>query len=271
MNWYDQAQVIVNGSGIMANSVSISSKNSVEGIKSLGVYGAVNQVPKGPLETNISCDYILEIGNEPNYNELQYLKTIPDTNSYSPLKVEICGVTGYCYMDRYGVRVRQNSPTTVSVSYRAFEELEGVPSTEVTGVFDQSEARNVSHSWSTFILPEASDDAIFSDFSYDAQLSWRPIYRLGSRYPSQVQLGGIKETMAITRNLYKPITFSGESSERYYAFTSGIQLNGLEAIYGNSTDNITFAITGVPVVNSEYSLSSPNYSAVTSRIEKYYQ
>lgn len=268
-NWYDNSQFIVNATGILAESVSLSLKNSIEDAKAIGNYGAI-QTPKGPVLGNITCDYYLEVGNEPNYQTIQGLKE-SIFNDYPPLQLEICGITGAAYINRYTIRVSPNNITRASVSYVSYDQWSGINNTAVTGVFDQTRTSGLNHFWSTYLVPSESTDIIFSDFEYDCSIDWSPIFVLGGKTPFQMQLNGMREQMSITRNIFKTVTFDGEDASDYYDGITGIALSGLEAIYGTPTSGLVFNVSGVPVINSDMSLANRNYITVRSSIQKFYQ
>lgn len=269
-NWYDNAEVIVNGSGIMAESLSVSSRNSVEGVKALGFKGQVQYVARGPLQTNVAIDYFLEPANEPNFSQIGSLKSNLTSYNYPPMRIEICGITGSGWIERYTAKTTTNTPTKATVNYVIYDELSGRNSLQVTGIFDQSQLLRTAHGWSTFLIPNTATDTIFSEFEYNCSIDWKPIFGLGKKSPIQMQLGGINENLSITRNIFKPITYSGQPSYEYYDGFTGIVLSGLEASWGVGTSGITFNISGVPVINSDMSINTNNYITVKSSINKYY-
>ncbi len=268
-NFYDVADVVVNGSGIMAQSVSVSSRNSVEGLKALGRKGQFQYGARGPLETNISIDYYLEPGNEPNYARLTTWKTDTTNNHFLPIRLEIMGITGSGWIDKYTVKGVVNEPARASVSYVVYSEMVGVNTTGITGVYDQSQIEGIAHGWSTTLLPNTSRNTLYSEFEYECALEWKPLFILGQKAPAQMQLVGATEEMSIIRNVYKNITFSGQPSHEYYDIT-GIQMDGLAAYWGDSTTGINFNVSGVPVINSDFTLNTNGYLNVRSSIRKYY-
>ena len=269
-NWYDRSPVIIDSSGILAESISASSKNSVEGLRALGRKGIVGRSAQGPNQTSISVDYYLEPGNEPNYNRLQSWKEDLITNNYSPLKIEVMGITGSGWIDRYSVKSTINSPAKVSVSYTVYGEMSGVNSTGITVSLDQTQTSGIGHGWSTYLLPNNEVTELFSDFEYSCSLNWKPFFVLGNKTPIQMQLINATETMSLSRNSFLPITFSGQPANEFYNGITGLEINGLEAMWGNDTSKISFSISGAPVTTSDFSLSNNGYLVVKSSITKYF-
>jgi hypothetical protein len=230
----------------------------------------VNQVARGPIETSISVDYYVEPSNEPNYRRILSWIADTTTNNFTPLRIETCGITGSGWIERYSIKSQVNAPAKATVSYILYDEMAGTNTTAVTGIFDQTETSGLVHGWSTSLLPNNLSDVLYSNFEYNCNLDWKPMFVMGNKRPIQMQLVGATESMAITRNISIPITFSGQPSNEYYNGITGIKADVLQVIWGETSNPLLFNISGSPVLNSDLSLSDNGYLSVRSSINKYY-
>ena len=73
MIYFNDVEVTVNGTGILANSASISSRNQIQPVRVLGRKGIAFQAPAGPIQSDFSISYLPETNNEPNYNIVKAL------------------------------------------------------------------------------------------------------------------------------------------------------------------------------------------------------
>jgi len=208
---FDNCDVAINKSGILAQNASISTNNSIEAAYCLGYVRPINQLPFGPIQTTFNASYIPEISQEPNYAVVNKIKVMLNDSGYMGEKVELAGLThNYCYLDDYSLKVSTNNLVEAGVSYSTFWELCG-DLRQKSNRIDYINRGNVCHSWTTQIL--GSGDYLLRpvyDFNYDFKVSWQPIYIIGSKSPTEVKLLGAQESISFMMDIYRNISFTGE-------------------------------------------------------------
>src|SRR3990167_7544728 len=100
VKYFNDVDVTIGGTGILAESASLSSQNSIEPQFILGRRGNIDQSPAGPQKTTFNFNYLLEIDNEPGLTGIKNLKNLSNPNSGENVTIAIAGITGYnCYLD----------------------------------------------------------------------------------------------------------------------------------------------------------------------------
>jgi len=209
---FDNCDVAINHSGILALNASINTSNSVEAAYCLGYVRPVNQLPFGPIQTVFNASYIPEISQEPNYATVNKIKVMLNDSGYMGEKVELAGLThNYCYLTDYSLRVSPNNLVEASVSYATFWELCG-GLRQKSNRIDYINRGDLCHSWTTYILSSGdyTSKPIY-DFNYDFRVSWQPMYVIGSKTPTEVKLLNAQESITFVMDEYRNILFTGES------------------------------------------------------------
>jgi hypothetical protein len=218
MIFFNDVEVTVNGTGILANSASISSQNQIAPVRVLGIKGIAFQAPSGPIQSEFSISYTPETDNEPNYNIVKALQAYGGTggNQFQnkAVIVEVAGISGYCYLNSYSLSVKPNTPAEASVGFTAYKKVTGslrrkgdYPHTAVT--YNAQNSDRLAHGWTTYFTTEAETrtNQIY-DFSYEFSINWQTSHALKETAPYSVRLMSAAETINITRDIESDVVWS---------------------------------------------------------------
>lgn len=212
---FSNCEFSVDGSKILAQSASISQKNSITAISLVGYKNVTNnRIPIGPLTNSISVSYILETNNEPNY----YLsRALINYNNSSPTTLNIANVVATGYLESYSINVSENAPVTATANYLVFHEINcDVQEQSSTGYlgFNSLNSLGVAHYWSTRLYDQSlNSNGSVIGLSYNFKANWSPVYQIGNKTPSQVVLLGGEESFDISSEYNLNILYSGQSAE----------------------------------------------------------
>jgi hypothetical protein len=226
---FDNCDVTINGSGILATSASIASENSIESAYILGYKGPTNQIPNGPIKSVINYTYIPVISQEVNFGVSNKIKKMTDDSNYFGEKLELAGLTNdYCFLDNYNIKTTQNNIVEADSSYTTFWPLCGGLRNKTNNI-NYLNNGDIAHSWSTYIV-NSGDYNIkpIYNFNYNFRATWQPMYVVGQIYPVQVKLLSAQETISFDMDNYRNILFTGE--EIYNNI-----FNGNNVTFGNLT------------------------------------
>lgn len=217
---YDQIEVLINGSGVLAESAVLNTNNALEGIYCLGNKTIVNQNHNGPLKSTLNLNYLLEVNNEKSFSYISYLRTGFSNFSYDALTISVAGVTGTYNLDSYSINAAPNEPIMAKATYSSYYELTGNIQTKTSSTnYNLTNSSGVGHAYSLilfFILDSSSPaNTPTYDFSYDFRANWQPIYTLGQKYPNQIALNGCSENINITKDYYTNLGLSGVTLNEY--------------------------------------------------------
>jgi hypothetical protein len=247
IKYFDNTDVLINNSGVLASNASITSKNNIRPIQTIGRVGSSVNAPSGPIEHIIRMNYAVQLGHEPNYGIVTGLKVATDTTGYSPTILEVNGVTGFGFLNQYNLTIEPNNVTTASAEYVSYFNLSGDFRDQVYsgnyGDFDK-----VGHGWTTYLTQgqSYSESPVYS-LSYSFRADWEPVYTLGRKEPSQVLYLGGEETLSIEKDDYTHIKFSGEKSEDFFSSTTvtGLDMISLDVVGTSEYDVSANPNTGV--------------------------
>lgn len=213
MIYFDNCDMVINSSGILAESASINAENTLSPIYAVGKRGILNQSPAGNNPLSFRFNYIAEISHEPNFSTVDLIKNLIDDSSYEGVTLEIGGITGFnCYLESYTLKSVPNDLVKASATYLTFSPLAGNLRNKRN--YTQYNANNaLAHGWMTFVLSRT--DAIqvpTYEFNYEFNAKWEPVYIIGQPEPSQVKLQDASERTMLVRDVFYNIQFSGEDA-----------------------------------------------------------
>src|SRR3990167_6777018 len=236
MVFFDKCDVAVNGTGIMADSASLSSENVLTPIYVVGYKGIKDNSPGGNIKNTFQINYFIEPNRSPNFSIINDIKTFTNDNTWTPQTVEIGTITGFSsYLQSFNLKVPLNQPAKASVSYVSFNPTSGVLQDSIGSIgYDETSELNLLHGWSTFITSSGNYTSIkIFDFEYGITVNWSPIYTLGRFYPNQVELmGGAERLTIVTDNFYEANFYGTGVDEKIFNFgaDTSIDLFGFKRV-----------------------------------------
>lgn len=271
--FFDNCDISINGSGIIADSVSIKLDNSSSPIYTIGRKGSFNQIPNGPIKNSFQISYIPEISNEPSYNVASGLKDLLIPTGFTGVTIVVGGITGYnCYLESYSIQAQSNQLIRSNANYVSFLPVSGLFLNRATGNrYNLSDT--MAHGWTTFILNNTGNPVYNFDYSYEA--GWQPTYVLGRKDPSQVDLMRGSEKMSFTRDIFQNIIFSGENaSGSFLNITPNqytVQLSKISlCCSGTTTISLNFNVSGAIISSTQVEAKVDDILKSTTTITKYF-
>lgn len=223
MLYFDEVDVKVNGSGILAESASVSTTPALETYLALGCKGPFSNTPAGGIKTSFQFDYFVEMVNDQAFNVATGLRNSHNALTYSSVPISIAGISGEGYLESYSIRYSQNDLAKASATFICFSPVSGnlisksnlvkYNPAKYSGLVNFTDLRYVSGIWD---LPGWSYPILDFTFAFNAE--WEPVYIVGSKNPSQVQLHSINERVTFTSDKYYPLVFSGNESSSAFGF-----------------------------------------------------
>lgn len=212
MIFFNNCDVRVNGTGLMAESVSLSSQNSLRPIRPLGRKAQTSIEPDGAISSDLSVSYYIEVGQDLGRAEVLQMKATTDFETLTPRQITIAGITGNFYLQSYKIRVSPNEAVKADVTYKSFEPLSGQVTEKINDITFPTGYTGLAHYWTSEIHSDAGvvNVPIFN-FAYSFNARIDPVYTLGRKGPNQVLLISSEEEINVLKDQFKPITFYGMS------------------------------------------------------------
>ncbi len=272
MLYFDQIDVSINETGLLAESASLSVENGLETVRAVGRKGTIATIPAGPLRNSFSVNYVAEVTREPNLGVLNSLKTIESTLSYDPLVIKFGGLSGSFFLEGYSLKFAPNDVARASVTYQGFTPLSG--SLRASGMVDPPiNVSGLMHGWTTFsTTPDNFQRTPVLAFDYSFRANWEPVYVVGRAFPLQVQYLGADESMSFTTERFSHLPFSGQAVVDHLGFeTPSIQAVSLSFVCdGNDSNLAQIDITNAQVKNKQVGANIGGVMQTTSIAIKSY-
>lgn len=254
--YFDQIDVTLNGSGIMAESAEISISPSLSPVYSLGRRGIWNQVPVEPIKANISIDYFLETFFDHNKNTIDFFKT-GDIATYAPCNTIVIGnITGSGYLESFSFNAQPNAPIIASADFICYHELIGNLQERNGRIkYNTSNSSGLAHSYGLHITSSGNSQIVPTySLSYNFSADWTPVYGIGNKNPIQVNYLGATERFNLIRDVYTGLNLISGVSVSGYLNTTGdtnIDLISLNSITNKSNlSTMNFNLSGAKVTSN---------------------
>lgn len=232
--------ITVNGTGLMASSVSLSQSSTLNHLIPIGFNNSSIYTVNGNLENEIKIDYLINNEQEPIYWNFSGIKT-----NYSgvPLNINIGGLTGQFYLTSYSFNSSPNQPVTASVNLINFSNITGnftgLLIRNITGNLNQEITNGAS------VIIRGSDNNLLpiDDLSYSCNIEYIPLYKIGQKTPYSIIFNRAIENISISSDDYTGIGFYGfDSVSNILKGANNIQLSNFSTISG--TNVLNFPISG---------------------------
>jgi hypothetical protein len=305
MIFFNNCDVVVNGTGVMAEQVSLSTSNAIVAVRGMGNNLAVTSTPDGQYANNIRMSYYLEIEKDPVYaNVSEYLGLVnnitnPNYENIPANVIGVAGITGVYYLDSYSLTVSANEVIKANASYVGF--------TPPTGIIKKRDFKHpyaesfsgLAHAWTANLIEGEGDIPILEpvyDFSYNFRSVINPIYALGDKYPKQVMLLTAEETIMVVKETNRinvsgrnedafPITFYGESGWQLFSglkedgssfneydliFPPRVKIEPLSGLCDDSNVFMEFNFSGMKVESSDVSIDANDFAKSSFSLRRYH-
>lgn len=250
--------VIINGTGLVANSATISEQNSLKPAYGIG-FNRHGYVVDGPKTCEIQINYILNPLSETNVKIIRDLKSNPPI--LNPVNIEVAGLRVSGYLTNFSISLDPNDKVNASASYTSFHDIVGDISEKRGTVYYESNPINFAHGWSSVVGYNSSSLSKTYSLSYECSLEYKPYYSIGSKFPSQVLFLGGSENLQIVKDDYIKINFSGHSGAYELFSTTGesVLLYNLNKELGDSSSAISIDMRDSTLTSSRLNARVDDY------------
>jgi len=260
MIYWDNVDVIIGGStGIMADGASLSSKNSLTPVYSIGNIGTHNIVPNGPIINEFSFSYSPLVNGDPNFDIANGIKELTN-HLYTGVTIEVNGITGFdCRLKSLSYQIRPNDIVRANATYESFVNTSGDAFANHSYSGDYKNKNDIAHGWTTYFNTQSDYfEAPIYDLSYSFETNFSPRYTLGRKEAAQVSFLSATERVDIDQDTYSPIQFSGEDvfTSLLANNTSGLDFMTLNIVGYSEYD------TGVKPFTGDYTNMTINLSGM---------
>jgi hypothetical protein len=285
LNW-NKVAVRINNTGIMAQSASLSNQSNLTPIFGLGYKGGLDESVNGPQVSEVSIAYIPKAQSDPFWGVLGDYKT---ANNISPVVLTIGGISGSFYMTNYSISFQPNTLVSASASFRSFNAISGEfqeledntnENIDFTGFFN-GYTTNVGYNTFEFqpFDPESDEPFVGSppqleipnlyNLSYNTEFELNPIYPIGFKEPSEVQINGGNENFSFVMEEFRNQGFSGAYFKDLLNFSSSdIKSFNMGFDFTSNQSSINIDFTNGVVDSSSFDVGVGAYLYTTFNVTK---
>ncbi len=220
----NNAEVFLNGSGILAQSYQISERSDVSHVVSLNKFGFVGS--NGNSAT-LNLNYYLSTSGDANIG--QVLST-----GLNEILINCGGRSGIYYLTDFSLSIDGPAPIAASVNYVNFYGVSGVDSNQFSSFSDYN--KTITNSISTVLSGDSIFNCVAVAYSYKSNLV--PRFKIGSKLPHKIARLGATENLSIT-------LFAPTGIDFYGGFSNMFLQNGQLILADEQTTNkLTIPISG---------------------------
>ena len=261
MIFFDQIDVTVNGTGILAENASVSVQADLVPAYVIGRRGIVDQAPSQGINNSVSLSYFLEVDNEPNYGIVDQIRNFSSTTEeLQPTTINIGGISGVFYLQSYQLNVAPNTPA------KATAEKAGNVN------YNASNGSGIGFGFASVGGNHTLKEAF--DFNYSFQANYIPVFALGSQEPISVKLMGASEDMSISKTGFYDPSFTGTNPDGTLFNqngSTGVQIFGLKLFCeDDSSQSVDINVSGTKVKSTSVGHSVNEISRSTTTFSKYF-
>lgn len=249
---YNQVNLSINGSYILADSISVSNTNTLKPIFNFNNNIPFDNVPT-TLRGSILISYYMEPLTDINYTTISGILNDTSVSYPSIINIGENYITGY--LNKYELQLTPNGLVKSNCSFDIYYALTGnlISSNDNdSALYDTQNSSGIANYWSAQFY---SGNSIVSDnkilqLNYSADISLVPIYKIGSSTPVQVSISNISETFDILSEIQTNIGYSGQLLDSSRPDLQNLILSGI-----NAPASITIPLTGFLLRDSKYNIN----------------
>jgi len=270
--FFKNVRVAISGQNIMAQSASIDEQNSLVPIFALGYKKNNGTSPSGPIKNSFNISYTLETNKEPNFGAINNLKNYVESSF--PLQIVVANITGAGYLTNYSFSIEPNNVIKVNSAYDIYTPLTGIVANQALSApnsYNLSNGSGVGHYWSTVAKSyDSTQTGAVLQMSYDFNINWQPIYKIGSPYPIEVKFLNATEEFSFVSEYEKRITNTGENFKSQFSDFDIIQINPLSSTWESSASSITLFPCSGKIISNKINISEDSLILQETSVIKYY-
>lgn len=234
--------VFLNGTGIIAQSVSLSQSNNILPLYGIGFRGINNTSISGPESNKLSITYIPDSIESVNFNIISGSKTNFTT---SGININFAGLTGLYYLESLSFDLQPNSTVSISTNYLNFD--------NITGNFTGANYRPTGTLYRNYngfscYIPNSARPILGLNYNYQVELE--PIYKLGSKIPFNVLRNNGTEQINIIMDNWTGLDFYGTGVNQILP-TPVLNMVNISPISGSGLFTFDFSEAKINEINTE--------------------
>ena len=210
--YYDQCELKINSTGVIATSASLNSDITLGPVYTLGKRKPFKrQVTTGPASSTFQIQYVINPTGDPAFNTISEIKSfISAPTNYDGVTIALGGITGYnCYLNNYSIKIDPNNVVAAQASYVSYRPISG--NLSIKSNPNSASADSIAHSSKINLISGKSLNGDTYSFSYTFAANLNPIYVLGQREPVEVKPIRAQETVNMTENIFNTLVYTGEN------------------------------------------------------------
>lgn len=266
---FSECDVIVNGTGIMANSASISQKSSFVNVSPIGYFNSSVKNSESVIISDIDISYVPKI-NDVNLLEIQKIKLNPfDVPIFN---IEIGGLKCPALIKSYNLSFSPNEPAAAAVSFTTFYPVSGkISKKRGTVNYDANESEFL-HSWAVRVDYGHTGFQSTYGFSYSCELNYQPIFCLGGKSPIEIIFLEGSETLSLVKEKFLELSFSGDLGNNSIIPLSGsvdsVTISNINNYGTDFAERISLDFKDSYATESKFNASLNNYATTEINLER---
>lgn len=267
--FYNKINLSINGSNILADSISISDSSESRPGYILGNSLPFDTLPQG-IKGNVNITYFVETNNEPNYSIITGWKN--NTTGLTTALINIGGTIITGYLNTYSFSLLNNQSVKAQATYQIFSPITGnyqSSSSSDANLYNSLNGSGVAHYWtSSFYSANSlvSDNQILQvDYTFNANII--PIYSLGRPLPSQIAIVSANETLNTINEVQNNLIFRKSGINNVLTGVDGLRLRNIATLYSTGSE-LFFSLTGMNAQTNKLDVNINNITLFNHTFNK---
>jgi hypothetical protein len=235
--------VLINGTGIIADSVSLSQSNNILPLYGVGFNGINNSSISGPKLNKLSISYLPDSIESINFRIISGNKTNYVT---SGVNINFAGLTGLYYLESLAFDLQPNQTVSISTNYINFDNITG----NFTGaIYNPTGYLYRNYNGFSCSIPNSNRPVL--SLAYNYQMDLEPVYKIGSKTPFGVVLNNGAETFDITLDNWTGLNFYGSGIQEIVNNTPILNMVNVSPISGSGLFTFDLSQCRLTEVNTD--------------------
>jgi hypothetical protein len=261
--------ISISGRTICAQNISISEQNSISPVYYASYPSIATSTPIGPIQNSLNLQYLFET-SDINYKLINQIRNY-NFNSF-PVPIVVAGLTMGGYPTNFSLEISPNDIIRASVSYSIFSGFDGSLANQSTGSYtgyNQLNSSGFGHYWTTYFKGDTSTGSIFQG-TYDININWIPIYKIGQKTPVAVKFLAAQENFSFLSEYESRIAYSGEDFASKFNDFNIIEINPVSFDVGISGQKVILYPASGKITSNKIEISENNLILNNTTIIKSY-
>lgn len=203
--YFDNIDLRVNETGLICDSISLSSSNQVSEAYQIGRVGNASFSINGPVTKELSASFFLNPRNDPIFEIVENYKNNLFREDFHGELIQLTNLSGEFFLDSLSFEITPNEPIKCSAAFSCYGELSG----EIVDIASKNQIDySIAHAWATKVNKGTRNNTILN-LSYSVSFDWSPIYILGQKEPVNIHCNKMMEDIDFSILEYTGIEYSG--------------------------------------------------------------